>query len=116
VYRGGAPALPCQRRRGAIARGLAHGRGDPLLRPAPPHPAPPLTPAPCPRYYSTWPYLATKLLLDALLLRLGPVLLFTAAFYPLVGLDGGRVRVGRPAARPASTGQPSQHHCRWLPR
>jgi ATP-binding cassette subfamily G (WHITE) protein 2 len=54
-----------------------------------------LTPSPLwhLRYYSTWPYLATKLILDALLLRLLPVLLYAAPLYPLIGLDDLPVRV-----------------------
>jgi ABC-type multidrug transport system permease subunit len=40
------------------------------------------------RYYGSAPYLAAKLVLDGLLLRALPALLFTVLMYPLVGLSG----------------------------
>jgi hypothetical protein len=40
------------------------------------------------RYYGSGPYLAAKLVLDGLLLRGLPAVLFTVLMYPLVGLSG----------------------------
>lgn len=44
-------------------------------------------------YYRPGSYLATKAVLDALLLRAVPVFLYSAAFYPMMGLVGGSVHV-----------------------
>lgn len=44
-------------------------------------------------YYRPWTYLATKLLLDGLLLRALPAVVYTALMYPLVGLNSSGDRV-----------------------
>jgi hypothetical protein len=44
-------------------------------------------------YYRPWTYLATKLLLDGLLLRVLPAAVYSALMYPLVGLNGSADRV-----------------------
>jgi ABC-type phosphate/phosphonate transport system permease subunit len=38
------------------------------------------------RYYSPWTYMATKLLVDALFLRIIPAAIFTVLFYWIMGL------------------------------
>merc|ERR1712007_45286 len=41
-------------------------------------------------YYSTVAYVLAKVIIDGLVLRLGPPLLMGAIFYPMAGLQGGR--------------------------
>jgi len=38
-------------------------------------------------YYRRWTYVVSKLVIDGLLLRFLPILLFSAPFYPMMGLD-----------------------------
>ena len=47
---------------------------------------PPHAPAPAGGYYSPATYLLAKMVLDALLLRVIPVFIFSAPFYPMVGV------------------------------
>ena len=44
-------------------------------------------------YYRRWTYVISKLVLDGLLLRFIPILLYSASFYPMMGLDSASASV-----------------------
>ena len=44
-------------------------------------------------YYRRWTYVISKLVLDGLILRFIPILLYSASFYPMMGLDSASASV-----------------------